>query len=112
MAFCAEALEGATDDALEVFDRSLGGADRAAQRKRQELERRICRDTQATVRRFVDLSRLVLEAHDARTDVLRLIDRRIGLERLRDDLRPGRADRPPARARPPRPATQTTPCAR
>jgi TnpA family transposase len=86
MAFCAEALERGTDDALEVFDRALGGADRAAQRKRQELERRSSRDTQATVRRFVDLTRLVLEAHDARTDVLRLIDRRIGLERLREDL--------------------------
>jgi hypothetical protein len=36
MAFCVEALERATDDALEVFDRTLGGADRAAQRKRQE----------------------------------------------------------------------------
>jgi hypothetical protein len=91
MAFCAEALERATDDALEVFDRALGGADRAAQRKRQELERRSSRDTQATVRRFVDLTRLVLEAHDARTDVLRLIDRRIGLDRLREDL--ARAER-------------------
>jgi Domain of unknown function (DUF4158) len=30
MAFCVEALERATNDAIEVFDRALGGADRAA----------------------------------------------------------------------------------
>jgi hypothetical protein len=30
MCFCVEALECATDDALEVFDRALGAADRAA----------------------------------------------------------------------------------
>ena len=29
MAFCVEALERATDDALEVFDRALGAADRS-----------------------------------------------------------------------------------
>ena len=38
------------------IDRALGGADRAAQRKREELERRARRDTQATVRTFIDLS--------------------------------------------------------
>jgi len=86
MCFCAEALERATDDALEVFDQALGTADRTAQRKREELLRRSSRDTQTTVRRFIDLSRLVLEAHDSGTDVLRLIDRRIGLDRLRADL--------------------------
>jgi hypothetical protein len=32
------------------------------------------------------ISQIVTEAHEARTDVLRLIDRRIGLERLREDL--------------------------
>ena len=86
IAFCVEALERATDDALEVFDRVLGGADRAAQRKREELERRGRRDIQTTVRRFIDLSQIVLEAHDSGADVLRLIERRIGIERLREDL--------------------------
>jgi TnpA family transposase len=86
MCFCAEALERVTDDALEVYDRALGAADRAAQRKREELDRRARRDTQTTVGRFVDLARVVLEAHDAGADVLRLIDRRIGLDRLRLDL--------------------------
>jgi hypothetical protein len=41
---------------LEVFDRALGAAERAAQRKREELERRGRRDIQTTVRRFIDLS--------------------------------------------------------
>jgi TnpA family transposase len=86
MAFCVEALERATDDAIEVFDRALGAADRAAQRKREELDRRGRRDIQTTVRRFIDLSQLVLEAHDSGTDVLRLVERRIGIERLREDL--------------------------
>ncbi len=86
MAFCVEALERATDDALEVFDRALGAADRSAQRKREELDRRGRRDIQTTVRRFIDLSQIVLEAHDANTDVLRLVERRIGIERLREDL--------------------------
>jgi len=86
MAFCVEALERATDDAIEVFDRALGGADRAAQRKREELERRGRRDIQTTVRRFIDLSQLVLEAHDSGTNVLRLVERRIGIERLREDF--------------------------
>jgi TnpA family transposase len=89
MCFCAEALERVTDDALEVYDRALGAADRAAQRKREELERRARRDTHTTVGRFVDLARVVLEAHDAGADALRLIDRPIGLDRLRQDL--GRA---------------------
>ena len=89
--FCAEALERVTDDALEVYDRALGAADRAAQRKREEMERRTRRDTQTTVRRFVDLAQALFEARDANTDVLRLIDRRIGLDRLREDL--GRAER-------------------
>jgi TnpA family transposase len=39
MAFCVEALERCTDDALEVFDRALGTSERAAQRKREELDR-------------------------------------------------------------------------
>jgi hypothetical protein len=86
MAFCVEAVDRATDDALEVFDRALGAADRAVQRKREELERRGRRDIQTTVRRFIDLSRVVLEAHDSGADVLRLIERRIGIERLRVDL--------------------------
>ena len=47
MAFCGEAFERTTDDAIEIYDRALGGADRAAQRKREELERRASRDTQA-----------------------------------------------------------------
>ena len=62
MAFCVEALERTTDDAIEIYDRALGGADRAAQRKREELERRARRDTQATIRRFIDLSSVVLQA--------------------------------------------------
>ena len=86
MAFCVEALERASDDALEVFDRALGAAERAAQRKREELERRGRRNIQTTVRRFIDLSQIVLEAHDSGTDVLRLVERRIGIERLRADL--------------------------
>jgi TnpA family transposase len=86
MAFCVEALERCTDDALEVFDRALGAAERAAQRKREELERRGRRDIQATVRRFIDLSQVVLEAHDSGTDVLRLVERRIGIAKLREDL--------------------------
>lgn len=64
-AFCVEALERVTDDAIEVFDRALGSAGRAAQRKRDELDRRGRRDTQTTVRRFIELSGAVLEAHDA-----------------------------------------------
>ncbi|MGI8559632.1 MAG: hypothetical protein ACR2ND_15245 [Solirubrobacteraceae bacterium] len=72
MAFCVEALERTTDDAIEIYDRALGSADRAAQRKREELERRARRDTQATVRRFIDLSSVVLEAHDSRDDLRRL----------------------------------------
>jgi TnpA family transposase len=95
MCFCAEALERVTDDCLEVFDRALGAADRAAQRKHEEIRRRHGRDTQTTVGRFVDLARMVLEAHDAQADALRLIDRRIGLERLRQDLnRAERINRP------------------
>jgi hypothetical protein len=43
-----------------AFTRALGAADRAAQRKREELERRGRRDTQATVRRFIDLCGVVL----------------------------------------------------
>ena len=85
MAFCAEALERTTDDAIEIYDRALGGADRAAQRKREELERRARRDTQAAVRTFIDLSGVILEAHDGGGDVLRMIERRIGIERLRAD---------------------------
>jgi hypothetical protein len=86
MCFCAEALKRATDDARDVFDRALGAADRAAQCKREELRRHHSRDTQRTVGRFVDLARIVLEAHDEHVDVLRLVDRRIGRERLREDL--------------------------
>jgi hypothetical protein len=86
MAFCVEALERCADDALKVFDRALGAADRAAQRKRDEVERRGHRDIQTTVRRFIDLSRVVLEAHDSGTDVMRLVARRIGIEQLRADL--------------------------
>ncbi len=85
MAFCAEALERTTDDAIEIYDRALAGADRAAQRKREELERRARRDTQATVRTFIDLSSVILEAHDSGGDVLRMVERRIGIERLRAD---------------------------
>ncbi len=85
MAFCAEALERTTDDAIEIYDRALAGADRAAQRKRDELERRARRDTQAAVRTFIDLSGVILEAHDSDGDVLRMIERRIGIERLRAD---------------------------
>jgi Domain of unknown function (DUF4158)/Tn3 transposase DDE domain len=87
--FCVEALERATDDAIEIYDRALGAADRAAQRKREELERRGRRDIQTTVSRFIDLSTVVLEAHDSGTDILRLIERRIGIDGLREDL--GRA---------------------
>jgi hypothetical protein len=85
MAFCVEALERVTDDAIEVFNRALGAADRAAQRKREDLERRGRRDIQTTVRRFIDLSGVVLEAHDSHADLLRLIERRIGIEQLRED---------------------------
>jgi TnpA family transposase len=85
MAFCAEALQRTTDDAIEIYDRALAGADRAAQRKREELERRARRDTQATVRTFIDLSNVILEAHDSGGDVLRMVERRIGIERLRAD---------------------------
>ncbi|MGC9221984.1 MAG: hypothetical protein ACP5H2_11655 [Solirubrobacteraceae bacterium] len=86
MAFCAEALHRATDDAVEVFDRALGSAERVAQRKREKLERRGRRDIQTTVRRFIDLSQVVLEAHDSGTVVLRLVERRIGIAKLREDL--------------------------
>lgn len=86
MAFCVEALERCTDDALEVFDRALGGADRAAERKRDEAERRGRRDIQTTVRRFIDLSQVVLDAHDSGINVMRLVERRIGIETLRGDL--------------------------
>jgi TnpA family transposase len=86
MAFCAEALERATDDAIEIYDRALGAADRAAERKREELERRGRRDTQTTLRRFIDLSQAVIDAHDSGADVLLLVERRIGIDRLREDL--------------------------
>src|ERR1700757_981529 len=86
MAFCVEALERCTDDALDVFDRALGAAERAAQRKREELERRGRRDIQTTVRRFIDLSQVVLEGHDSGTDVLRFVERPIGITKLREDL--------------------------
>ena len=86
MCFCVEALERASDDAIEIYDRALGSADRAAQRKREELERRGRRDIQTTMRRFIDLSQVVLEAHDSGGDMVRLIERRIGIERLREDL--------------------------
>jgi Tn3 transposase DDE domain len=79
-----------------VFDRALGAADRAAQRKREELERRGRRDTQTTVRRFIDLSGVVLEAHDSGTDVMRLIERRIGIEQLRQDRDRAQGIRRPA----------------
>jgi hypothetical protein len=85
MGFCAEALERTTDDAIEIYDRALGGADRAAQRKREELERRARRDTQAAVRTLIDLTGVILEAHDSGGDLLRMIERRIGIERLRAD---------------------------
>jgi hypothetical protein len=84
--FCSETLERPTDDAVEVFDRALGTADRRAQRKRDELRRRHSRDTQSTLRRFIDVTRLLLEARESNTDVFGLIDRRIGLERLSQDL--------------------------
>lgn len=86
MAFCSEALERATDDAIEIYDRALGSADRAAERKREELERRSRRDTQTTLRRFIDLSQAVIDAYDTGSDVLLLVERRIGIERLREDL--------------------------
>ncbi|MGC9221811.1 MAG: Tn3 family transposase [Solirubrobacteraceae bacterium] len=86
MAFCAEALERATDDAIEIYDRALGAAERAAERKREELERRNRRDTQTTLGRFIDLSQAVIDAHDSATDALLLVQRRIGIERLREDL--------------------------
>jgi TnpA family transposase len=60
-------------------------ARRTEPRKREELERRGRRDIQTTVRRFIDLSGIVLEAHDSGTDVLRLIERRIGIDQLRVD---------------------------
>ena len=41
---------------------------------------------QAERGRFVDLAQVLFEARDANTDVLRLVDRRIGLDRLREDL--------------------------
>jgi hypothetical protein len=82
IAFYVEALERTTDDAVEIYDRALGGADRVAQRKREELERRGRRDTQATIRRFIDLTNIVLEAHDSGGGALRLIERRIGMLRL------------------------------
>jgi len=73
MCFCAEALERATNDALEVYDQALGGYDRTAQRKRDELDRRARRDTRATIGRFVDLATVVLDAHDTGTDVMRVM---------------------------------------
>jgi len=86
MAFCVEALQRTTDDAIEIYDRALAGADRAAQRKREQQERRARRDTQATIRQFIDLSNVILEAHESGGgDVLRIVERRIGLKRLRED---------------------------
>ena len=46
--FCAEALAQATDDAIDVFDKALGAADRAAQRKNEDRRRSQGRDTQDT----------------------------------------------------------------
>jgi hypothetical protein len=60
--FCAEMLERTTDDALEVFDRALGRLDRSAQREQQDLRRWHGRQTEATVRRFIEIARIVLEA--------------------------------------------------
>jgi hypothetical protein len=69
---------------------------RAAQRKREELERRGRRDTQTTIRPFIDLSGVVLEAHDSWTDAMRLIERRIGIEQLRRDRDRAQGIRRPA----------------
>jgi hypothetical protein len=103
MAFCAETLERTTDDAIEIYDRALGSADRTAQRKREDYERRARRDTQAAVRTFIDLSGVVLEAHNGGGDVLRMIERGIGIERLR-------ADRDRAQGSPGRPTPGTSIC--
>ena len=93
--FCAEALERVTDDALEVFDRALGAADRAAHRRHEELRRHHSGDTQTTVKRFIDLAQAVLEAYDDHADVVTVVERRIGLDRLREDLdRAQRINRP------------------
>lgn len=86
MAFCVEALERATDDALGGLRpgarhrRPRGAAQTRGTRPPRP------RDIRTTVRRFINLSQVVLEAHDSGADVLRLIDRRIGIGRLREDL--------------------------
>ncbi len=84
--FCADMLERSTDDALEVFDRAIGRLDRGAQREQQDLRRRHGRQTEATVRRFIEIARIVLEAQEAGSDPLRLIDRRVGLKKLKIEL--------------------------
>jgi hypothetical protein len=89
--FCAEVLAQATDDAIDVFDKALGAADRTAQRKHDDRRRSQGRDTQDTIKRFIELGRLVLQARAENVDPWRLIDRRIGLERLEQDL--ARAER-------------------
>jgi TnpA family transposase len=81
---CAEALERVTDDALEIYDQALGSYDRAAERRRDELDRHARRDTRATIGRFVDLATVILDAQETGADVMRVIDRRIGLDRLRE----------------------------
>lgn len=61
-AFCAEVLAQATDDTIDVFDKALGAADRAAQRKHEDRRRSQGRDTQDTIKRFIELGRLLLQA--------------------------------------------------
>jgi TnpA family transposase len=82
--FCVEALERATDDALEIYIQALGSFDRAAERRQDELDRHARRDTRATIARFVDLATVILDAQQSGADVMRVIDRRIGIERLRE----------------------------
>jgi len=101
--FCAEVLAQATDDAIDVFDKALGAADRAAQRKHDDRRRSQGRDTQDTIKRFIELGRLVLQARAENVDPWRLIDRRIGLSGSSRILRARSGS-------PARPAIRTSTC--
>ncbi len=88
LCFCADQATRITDDLLDAYDRALAGTDRRARHDLDELRRASARAANDKVLLFVELGRAILDAADGRrdgagADVLDLVERRIGLERLR-----------------------------
>jgi TnpA family transposase len=90
LCFCADQATRITDDLIDAYDRALAGTDRRARHDLDELRRSSARSTNDKVLLFVELGRAILDAADGRrdndgagADVLDLVERRIGLERLR-----------------------------